>query len=323
MAFFDVFNGDADGLCSLHQLRLAAPREATLITGVKRDIALLQRVPLGRDALVTVLDISLERNRAALTALLEAGAQVEYFDHHDAGDIPCHAGLRAHIDTAADICTSVLVDRHLDGAQRVWAVVGAFGDNMDPVARSLAAALDLPEMQIAALQELGQCLNYNAYGAGEADLFMSPAILYRLLRQYPDPWRFMSEEPILATIREGLAHDLEQAGQTHPYVRCAGGVVYLLPDAPWSRRVHGTWGNRLAQQAPGLAHALLVPDGSGNFVVSVRAPLRDLRGANRLCAAFPGGGGRPAAAGIGRLEPQRLAQFVSEFERFYGRGGLN
>ena len=38
MNFFDVFNGDADGICALIQLRLAEPRDTTLITGVKRDI---------------------------------------------------------------------------------------------------------------------------------------------------------------------------------------------------------------------------------------------------------------------------------------------
>ncbi|MGB5082223.1 MAG: acetyltransferase, partial [Burkholderiales bacterium] len=35
----DVFNGDADGLCSLRQLRLAEPAESQLVTGVKRDIS--------------------------------------------------------------------------------------------------------------------------------------------------------------------------------------------------------------------------------------------------------------------------------------------
>ena len=44
MTHFDVFNGDADGLCALHQLRLAAPVDSVLVTGAKRDIALLQRV---------------------------------------------------------------------------------------------------------------------------------------------------------------------------------------------------------------------------------------------------------------------------------------
>ena len=41
---YDVFNGDADGICALLQLRLAEPREAQLVTGVKRDINLLSRV---------------------------------------------------------------------------------------------------------------------------------------------------------------------------------------------------------------------------------------------------------------------------------------
>ena len=44
---YDVFNGDADGLCALHQLRLANPALAELVTGVKRDIKLLDRVKAG------------------------------------------------------------------------------------------------------------------------------------------------------------------------------------------------------------------------------------------------------------------------------------
>ena len=71
MAFFDVFNGDADGICALQQLRLAEPCEATLVTGVKRDIALLGRVRAGPGDEVTVLDISLDKNRDALLGLLE------------------------------------------------------------------------------------------------------------------------------------------------------------------------------------------------------------------------------------------------------------
>ena len=37
---FDVFNGDADGICALLQLRLERPLATQLITGVKRDIQL-------------------------------------------------------------------------------------------------------------------------------------------------------------------------------------------------------------------------------------------------------------------------------------------
>ena len=38
---YDVFNGDADGICALLQLRLEEPLVSTRITGIKRDIALL------------------------------------------------------------------------------------------------------------------------------------------------------------------------------------------------------------------------------------------------------------------------------------------
>jgi hypothetical protein len=38
----DVFNGDADGICALVQLRLAQPVQSKLVTGVKRDIQLLE-----------------------------------------------------------------------------------------------------------------------------------------------------------------------------------------------------------------------------------------------------------------------------------------
>ena len=47
MRQIDVFNGDADGICALLQLRKAEPRDATLVTGVKRDINLLAKVDAG------------------------------------------------------------------------------------------------------------------------------------------------------------------------------------------------------------------------------------------------------------------------------------
>ena len=71
---YDVFNGDADGICSLLQLRKAEPREATLVTGVKRDIDLLEKVNAAAGDRITVLDVSLDKNRGALDRALAAGA---------------------------------------------------------------------------------------------------------------------------------------------------------------------------------------------------------------------------------------------------------
>jgi hypothetical protein len=44
MPYIDVFNGDADGVCALHQLRLHNPQESRIVTGVKRDTLLLKRI---------------------------------------------------------------------------------------------------------------------------------------------------------------------------------------------------------------------------------------------------------------------------------------
>jgi len=43
MASYDLFNGDADDICALIQLRLAEPKESTLVTGIKRDNKLLKK----------------------------------------------------------------------------------------------------------------------------------------------------------------------------------------------------------------------------------------------------------------------------------------
>ena len=63
---YDVFNGDADGIISLVMMRREWPLEAELVTGRKRDIALLERVKAGMGDLVTVLDISMKSNAAPL-----------------------------------------------------------------------------------------------------------------------------------------------------------------------------------------------------------------------------------------------------------------
>ena len=118
MTCHDVFNGDADGLCALHQLRLAAPRHCHLVTGPKRDVRLLARIDARKGDSVTVLDISLDVNRTALDVLLARGVDVAWFDQHCAGDVPVHPGLSATIDSAPDVCTAMLVDRHLGGSSR-------------------------------------------------------------------------------------------------------------------------------------------------------------------------------------------------------------
>ncbi len=313
MPHYDVFNGDADGLCALQQLRLADLCESLLITGVKRDIALLDRVPVEAATGVTVLDISLDKNRAALERLLAANVPVCYVDHHVAGKPISHPALDLHLGTLPDRGTSLLVDEMLNGRFRAWAVVGTFGDNFDQRARQAAAPLGLTDRMLESLRELGILLNYNGYGETVADLHVAPDALFRRIQPYADPFDLIAGDGIITTLREGYAADMAQARTCQPECADAGHRLFILPDQTWSRRVSGVFANELAQQSPNQAHAILTRSRNGCSVVSVRAPLAHPAGADVLCRAFATGGGRQAAAGINALPEQEIDHFVEAF----------
>lgn len=319
MSQFDVFNGDADGICALHQLRLAEPLESELVTGPKRDISLLKRVQAAAGDRVTVLDIALSKNREALDRLLEAGAQVRYFDHHQPGDIPVHPQFEAHIDTDANVCTSLLVNRHLQGRHLPWAVAAAFGDNLADAARLAAAPLGLSDSQLAQLQSLGECLNYNGYGETLDDLFFDPAELYRQLRPYADPLAFVAESPAYRTLKAGYHDDMARAVAVNAAEVRPEGRVYVLPTEKWARRISGVFGNQLAVESPAQAHAVLTAKPGGGYVVSVRAPLATKSGADQLCSQFETGGGRKGAAGINHLPESELGRFIATFYAVFAR----
>jgi hypothetical protein len=317
MKRIDVFNGDADGLCALHQWRLAYPVASRLVTGVKRDINLLMGLDAEAGDFITVFDISFDSNREDVARLLAAGVSLSWFDHHYQGVPLVHAGLDATVDTSADVCTSLLVDRVLGGQYRAWAVVAAFGDNLPGPARQAATSLGLTEGEIDSLSELGELLNYNSYGASVEDLHFVPADLYQQMAGYLDPLAFMVDCPAIQSLRAAYGHDLRAAESLPPCFDESHAAAWLLPNAAWARRVIGVMANRLAVAAPDRAHALLAPNSSGNLTVSVRAPKNNPNGADELCRRFATGGGRKAAAGINRLPLEKVDSFLLEFSAYY------
>lgn len=317
MNHYYVFNGDADGLCALHQLRLANSTTASLITGVKRDIKLLDRVEANAGDRVTVLDISLDSNRKGLMRLLEAGVIVEYFDHHHAGEIPLHHNLTTHIDLSADVCTSLLVDQHLKGKFHSWAITAAFGDNLIQKARQLASSAGLTEVETEQLACLGEYLNYNGYGDNLSDLHFHPADLYKEIKPYTNPFDFIAQSAAFTKLAAGFKDDMSRANSLQPLVSDDHGAAYLLPDAPWARRVSGIFANKLANENPRRAHAVITRNQSGNYTVSVRASLANPQGADVLCLRFDTGGGRKAAAGINHLPIDSLDYFVTNFKQHF------
>jgi len=89
-------------------------------------------------------------------------------------------------------------------------------------------------------------------------------------------------------------------------------MVIALPGTASSRRISGVYGNRLAQENPDRAHAILTVQ-DGGFLVSIRAPLSNRTGADTLALQFETGGGRAAAAGINHLPMGDLDRFNEAF----------
>ena len=318
MANYDLFNGDADGICALLQLRLAEPRDAQLITGVKRDIDLLRQVDAVAGDRITVLDVSLDTNREDLHRVLAVGAEVFYVDHHFAGAVPSSSGLKSLLNEAPDVCTSLLINHYLRGAYSHWALVGTFGDNLTKTARGLAKNLALSADQLALLESLGRYMNYNGYGADVSELHFHPAALYRAASVYDSPLHFIADAPeTFEQLEAGYHEDLSAARATEPLQSTDKIALFLLPNTPWARRVSGVYSNDLTNQNPHRAHAVLTEKSGGHYLVSVRAPLNNKQGAAALCRQFATGGGREAAAGVNDLPAGRLDDFIHAFKKAY------
>ena len=321
MATYDLFNGDADGICALIQLRLAEPKDSILVTGIKRDIKLLSKIDAKAGDEVTVLDVSMAKNTDALNRILDAGATVFYADHHQAGDIPEYENLSAHINTASNTCTALIINAFLKGAYKEWAIAAAFGDNITSVAEAMCAKAGYTPVQIEQLRKLGVCMNYNGYGADLEDLFYHPADLYRIAVQYTSPFDFIAEETeVFDTLVTGYDEDMAKALAVKPSHVSEKAAMFILPNKKWARRVSGVVGNELANQFPNRAHAILTErdemaedaDGSKekSYQVSIRAPKNNPLGADEIANNF-GGGGRKGAAGIDVIISNRLTDLYN------------
>ena len=315
---YDIFNGDADGIIALLQLRLADPVDAQLITGVKRDIKLVEKVDVQAGDELTVLDISMEKNMAGLEQALAQGAHVFYADHHKAGDIPQHGNLDAHIDLDANMCTALIVDKLLDGRFHDWAITAAYGDNMIAKADELANNAGLSQQQKEQLKELGTLINYNGYGSKVEDLHFHPAELYRALLKYTSPFEAIEDTASpYYQLQSAYQQDMD-AAQAVPATHESDTLkLFELPNTAASRRISGVYGNWLANQNPDSAHAVLTENADGTYTVSLRAPLNNKQGAVAVCGQFPTGGGREAAAGINALRKEDVNAFIDAVETYY------
>ncbi|MEZ5503114.1 MAG: DHHA1 domain-containing protein [Halioglobus sp.] len=190
-------------------------------------------------------------------------------------------------------------------------------DNLHDTARRLAQGLAIAAADLASLEALGTYINYNGYGPAIEDLHFDPKELYLRLYAAENPLDFVRNSPDFTKLSHGYSEDMAMAAALQPLHRQPATAVFLLPDAAWARRVSGVYSNDLATAHPDRAHAVLTIKDNGNYLVSVRAPMTNKKGAAELCMQFPTGGGRAGAAGINDLPAERLQDFVAAFEQAY------
>ncbi|WP_144213700.1 DHH family phosphoesterase [Shewanella donghaensis] len=316
---FDVFNGDADGIFSLLQLRKDNPKNSMLVTGVKRDIALVCKVDKNIATHVNVLDVSYEKNESAVKAVLNENISVFYADHHRAGNIVESPLLTALIDTHPNTCTALIINDMLRGKYHQWAIAAAFGDNLNERAFSLSEQHGLSTEQAKQLQELGVLINYNGYGATVEDLHYHPAELYKSLIEFETPFDVISStNSPFSVLKSAYSKDIARARSENAKYNSDSLMLIELPNEAWSRRVSGVFGNMLANESPQKAHAVLTKNpNEDTYTVSLRAPMSNKQGAGDICAKFISGGGRAAAAGVNALPFDEVQRFILEVESHY------
>lgn len=279
-----AYNGDADGICSMVQWGLVYGIEGQRVTGVKRDIELLERVNPNTDDEIIVMDISLARNHARAVELSSQGFEITWFDHHLAGE-PIDA-IRTHIDTSSDVCTARIVEKFL-GVDSDWAQVALHGDG-------LSVHSIKPEFK-----ELGELLNYNGYGADLSDLHFHPDELLLLCLRAKTPQNFMDTQAFM-TLKNGFESDLSNAKNIEP-----SNGYYLLPNEAWARRVVGVMAHRINESGDG-PHVIAIDKGE-----TLQVSIRGIEGIGELCKMF-GGGGRATAGGIDALPKSEITALMKE-----------
>ena len=279
-----AYNGDADGICSMVQWGLVHGIDGHRITGVKRDIELLERVHPTKGDEIIVMDISLARNHSRAQELSKNGFAITWFDHHLAGD-PIE-GIKSFIDTSSDVCTARIVEREL-AIKSDWAQVALHGDG-------LSIHSSKPEFK-----ELGELLNYNGYGADLSDLHFHPDELLLLCLQAKSPQNFMDTQAF-RILKNGFESDLSNAKN----IELSDGY-YLLPNEPWARRVVGVMAHRINESSDG-PHVIAIDKGD-----TLQISIRGKQGIGELCKIF-GGGGRATAGGIDALPKDEITALMKE-----------
>ncbi len=317
MNYFDFFNGDADGIISLHQYRLQFPQKSEVFTGVKRDVKLLRHAVEIKNSTLSVFDISLLSNKDYIDGILSNNNRVTWFDHHEPGETKLGDNFEIFVDADPNCCTNILVDNYIDGLYRPWTICGAYGDNLHEQAEKLNPCFD--EYSLSKLKEIGETLNYNGYGNEITDLTANPKDVYLDIINYESPFEYRQKSEIYNKIFTQMKSDESELNSSEVLHNSNTGKVILLPNTSASVRYSGIYSNTQTTENPTKAFAILTQVNEKNYRISIRSPKENPYGASKLALQFPTGGGREKAAGVNELPTEELNNFIEKFEEVFGK----
>jgi len=317
MKYYDFFNGDADGIISLHQYRMHYPKDSILYTGVKRDVELLRHCTKIENSKFTIFDISLLSNKVHVDIILSNGNTIRWFDHHEPGNKELGENFEIFVNADPNCCTNILVDKYVDGLYRPWTICGAYGDNLHEQADKLNPNFSKDSM--LKLKEVGETLNYNGYGNTESDLTIHPKDVYLDIKNYESPFEYRTKSEVYNKIFTQMKSDESELSSSEILHESETGKVILLPNTKASIRFSGIYSNKQTTDNSDKAFAILTEINEDNYRVSIRSPKNNPYGASTLALSFPTGGGREKAAGINELPKVELKKFVEKFEEVYNK----
>lgn len=315
-----LFNGDADGIVAQHILGMQLGQPDLRITGLKRDIKLLSKLPILESADLHALDISLRSNEDAIPTLLaKENIHLTWYDHHDPGEGITHPRLVQHIHQAPGMCTGAIVNAICGRRFPLWAAMAAFGDNLPVTAEALAKEGHSSLDEVKLIQRTGILLNYNAYGEKAEDVLFQPAALAQAISSFTSAQEFCLQQSIFSPLESQFASDEAHFHDLKPLVQTPSALAFLVPAEAWARRFSATWANQTVLKNPLQALAIIHPRSDGNYLVSIRAPRGQVGtpSAAELAAEFPTGGGRKLAAGINNLPSDDFNRFLTRLVDFF------
>ncbi len=322
-----IFNGDADGIISQHILTLELGSPALRITGLKRDIELLKKLPGNWEGDIQVCDISLKPNLNAVKKILNQGqSKVSWYDHHEPGEDFDHENLEKHIHESSGLCSAAIVHNVFGQKYPLWASMAAFGDNIPDLALALVQKVnsgkhsEITAAELALLRRGGVLLNYNAYGESLNDLRFDPLALAKYISDFSSALDFAQDQSIFGPLENQLSEDQAYFAGLKPIRQSPWAQAFSIPSEPWARRYAATWANERVLAKPWQALATLTSLTDGSYSVSIRARREKEKSnpsAADLASEFPTGGGRKLAAGINRLAKEDLEKFLLRFEEFF------